>query len=103
MTQITFIQPDDTRRTVDVPDGSTVMQAALHNNIPGIDADCGGSLSCGTCAILVPLQWLERTGERAEQEQQMLAFSGRTAANARLSCQIIVSAALDGMAVSIPC
>ena len=102
MAKITFIETCGPPHTIDVPDGSSLMQAAVNHNIPGIDADCGGAITCGTCLICVPIDWLDKTGERSELEKQMLAFAGLDADNARLSCQIIASPALDGLSVRIP-
>lgn len=102
MAKITFVAHCGTRHTIDVADGTSLMQAAVGNNVPGIDADCGGAMTCGTCLVMVPDQWLAQTGERTEYEKQMLEFSGRDAANARLSCQLVACAALDGLQVHVP-
>ncbi|EPZ16288.1 hypothetical protein M622_13750 [Thauera terpenica 58Eu] len=102
MAKITFIEHCGTPHTVDVPEGTSLMQAAIGHNIPGIDADCGGAMTCGTCLVFVPPSWAEKLEARSEHERQMLEFSGKDAANARLSCQLIACPALDGLSVQIP-
>jgi len=102
MTTITFIEPSGVHHTLDVPEGTSLMQAAVGHNVRGIDADCGGSMTCGTCLVFVPPPWLARLGERSEHEKQMLEFSGQDAPNARLSCQLMACPALDGLQVQVP-
>lgn len=101
MAKITFLETNGTPHPIDVPDGTSLMQAAINHNIPGIDADCGGAITCGTCLVCVPIDWLDRTGQLSELETQMLGFAGLDADNARLSCQILASPALDGLTVQI--
>lgn len=102
MAKITFIEINGTPRTIDVADGTSLMQAAVNHNIPGIDADCGGAITCGTCLVCVPIDWLEKTGARSDLETQMLSFAGLDTDNARLSCQIMASPDLDGLTIQIP-
>lgn|SRR5690606_884983 len=102
MARITFIEHNGTEHVTDIADGSSLMEGAVSHNIPGIDADCGGAMTCGTCLVHVNSDWLGRTGERCAHEQEMLEFSGRDAENARLSCQITVSLELDGLVVRLP-
>jgi len=102
MARITFIQHNGTEHTVEINDGTSLMEGAISHNVPGIDADCGGAMSCGTCLVHVSPEWAVQTGTRCEHEQEMLEFSGRDGDNARLSCQIIVGPALDGLVVSLP-
>jgi 2Fe-2S ferredoxin len=102
MAKITFIEINGTLHTVDIPDGMSVMQGAVSHNIPGIDADCGGSITCGTCRVCIPSEWREKAGECSELEKQMLEFSGVNDGGARLSCQMIASQALDGLCVHVP-
>lgn len=102
MAKITFVEHNGTPHTIDVPDGTSLMQGAVSHNIPGIDADCGGAMTCGTCLVCVSPDWLKKTGERSDHEKQMLAFAGHDADNVRLSCQIIASPSLDGLSIQIP-
>ena len=101
MPVITFIEFDGTAHTVDVPAGGSVMEAAVSNNVPGIEADCGGACACATCHVYVSDQWLEKVGERGELEQSMLEFSDSMRPNSRLSCQIPLTEELDGLVVDM--
>lgn len=80
----------------------TVMESAVKNMVPGIDADCGGACACATCHIYIEPEWQEATGEREEMEEDMLDFAFDVRENSRLSCQIKVSSALDGLTVRVP-
>ncbi len=104
MARITYIEHDGTVHTVDVPAGKSVMQGAVDNNIPGIDADCGGECACATCHVYVDAAWLAVTGLAApgSQEASMLSFAAVTQADSRLSCQLPVTDALDGLIVRMP-
>ncbi len=102
MTKIVFIDVDGVSRSVDVADGMSLMQAAVNHNIPGIDADCGGAVTCGTCVVCVPEAWKDRICSRSDLEKQMLEFSVGDADRFRLSCQILVKPELDGLVVTIP-
>ena len=102
MPVITFIEFDGTAHAVDVPAGGSVMEAAVSNNVPGIEADCGGACACATCHVYVSDQWLEKVGERGELEQSMLEFSDSMRPNSRLSCQIPLTEELDGLVVDMP-
>ncbi len=102
MAKITFIQDDGKQQTVDAEDGMTVMESAVKNMVPGIDADCGGACACATCHVYVEPDWLEATGDREEMEEDMLDFAFDVRDNSRLSCQIKVSADLDGLTVRVP-
>ena len=102
MAKITFTQLDGTEQTVDAENGMTVMEAAIKNMVPGIDADCGGACACATCDVYVDENWLEATGEREEMEEDMLDFAFDVRDNSRLSCQIKVSDDLDGLKVTVP-
>jgi len=104
MPRITYIEHNGTPHTVDVPVGKTVMQGAIENNIPGIDADCGGECACATCHVYVDEPWLAKVGLPApgSQEASMLSFAAVTQPDSRLSCQINVTDALDGMTVRMP-
>lgn len=87
---------------MDVPDDWSVMQGAVMNDVPGIDADCGGSCACGTCHVYVDAAWIKRLPPMLEAERDMLRLSSRVQENSRLSCQLKVSAALDGLVVKTP-
>jgi 2Fe-2S ferredoxin len=104
MPKITFIEHNGTAHTVDVAVGRSVMQAAVDNNVPGIDADCGGECACATCHVYVDAAWLAKTGLPApdSQEASMLSFAAVTQDDSRLSCQITVTAELDGLVVRMP-
>ncbi len=102
MPKVTYIEHDGTRHDVDVPQGLSVMRGAVDNGIPGIDADCGGQCACATCHVFVDPEWFERTGARTEMEDSMLSFAAATQPTSRLSCQIEVTAALDGLVVRLP-
>ena len=102
MPKITYIEFDGTEHTVEVKKGLSVMEGAVKNNIPGIDADCGGACACATCHVYVDEAWVEKTGERSAMEDSMLDFAENVAENSRLSCQIKVSDDLDGLVVRMP-
>lgn len=102
MPKVTFIAFDGKTTTVDVPEGTTVMRAAVDNAVAGIDGDCGGQCACATCHIFVEPEWQAKTGSRNESENAMLEFADGTKANSRLGCQITVTAALDGLTVRMP-
>ena len=102
MAKITYIEHDGTEHVVEVKNGLTVMEGAVKNNIPGIDADCGGACACATCHVYVNEDWLSKTGERSAMEESMLDFAESVQDNSRLSCQIKVSDALDGLVVTMP-
>jgi 2Fe-2S ferredoxin len=102
MTKIIFIEHDGSTHEVEARDGNSVMETAIKNNVPGIDADCGGSCACATCHVYVDESWLGRLQAASPVEQSMLEFAQDTAANSRLSCQIKVSADLAGLTVRLP-
>lgn len=102
MPKITFIEHNGTPHQVDAVAGLSLMRAAVDNGVPGIDADCGGECACATCHVYVEPEWFDRTGERSEMEQSMLGFAAVTQDNSRLSCQVVVSDALDGLVVRLP-
>jgi 2Fe-2S ferredoxin len=102
MPKITFIQFDGTETSIDAEIGNSVMNTALDNLVPGIDADCGGECSCATCHVLVDEGWMEKVGQPSEAEESMLDLNPDRATNSRLSCQINVSEDLDGLVVNLP-
>jgi 2Fe-2S ferredoxin len=102
MAKITYIQHNGTSQTVEAQPGMTVMEAAVKNAVPGIDADCGGACACATCHVYVEPNWVERAGSRSDMEEDMLDFAFDVRDNSRLSCQIKVTDALDGLVVQVP-
>ena len=102
MAKITYIEHNGTNHTVDVQNGLTVMEGAVQNNIPGIDADCGGGMACATCHVYVKEDWFDKINEKSEGEDDMLDQAYEPKKNSRLSCQIIVSDDLDGLVVDMP-
>lgn len=102
MPRITYIAHNGAEHEVDAPIGDSVMMAALANNVPGIDADCGGACACGTCHVMVDPDWTAKTGEPEAMEEGMLAFVPMRQPNSRLSCQITVTEELDGLVVRLP-
>jgi 2Fe-2S ferredoxin len=102
MVQITFTDSEGTARTVDAEIGSTVMETAIKNDIPGIEAECGGACACATCHVYIDEAWFEKTGGPSPMEEDMLDFGYDVRANSRLSCQIKVTEELDGLKVSTP-
>ena len=102
MVKITFIQPDNSEQVVECEPDMTLMEAAKLNSVPGIDAECGGACACATCHVYVDEAWREKTGTPSQMEEDMLDFAFEVRPNSRLSCQIKVSEALDGLVVTTP-
>jgi 2Fe-2S ferredoxin len=102
MAKITFIQPDGTSQVVEAETGMTVMEAAKRELVPGIEAECGGACACATCHVYVDEAWRAATGAPSEMEQDMLDFAFDVRESSRLSCQIKVNEALDGLIVRVP-
>ena len=102
MAKITYIAPDGRRFDVDAPNGSTVMENAIRNGVPGIEAECGGACACATCHVYVDEAWREKVGSPTPMEEDMLDFGFDVRPSSRLSCQIKVSDELDGLVVSTP-
>jgi len=102
MPKITFTDSSGNARTVEAEIGSTVMETAIRNNIPGIEAECGGACACATCHVYVDEAWREKVGGPSPMEEDMLDFGYDVRPNSRLSCQIKVTDELDGLVVSTP-
>lgn len=102
MAKIKFIQFDGTETVVEAENGTSVMNAAIDNLVPGIDADCGGECSCATCHVIVDDAWIGVVGKPSEQEESMLDLNPDRVENSRLSCQISVSDEIDGIVVQLP-
>jgi ferredoxin, 2Fe-2S len=102
MVKITFVQHSGAEIVVDGIPGMTVMETAVKNQVAGIDADCGGACACATCHVYVDENWKDKVGARAAMEEDMLDFAFDVRANSRLSCQIKVTEALDGLRLQVP-
>jgi ferredoxin, 2Fe-2S len=102
MAKITYIDASGQSRSVEAEVGATVMETALRNSIPGIEAECGGACACATCHVYVSEEWVEATGKASQMEEDMLDFAFEVRPNSRLSCQIKVSEKLDGLTVTTP-
>ena len=102
MVKITFIDVEGTARTVEGEVGATVMETAIRNSVPGIEAECGGACACATCHVYIDEPWRAKTGEASAMEQDMLDFAYDVRPNSRLSCQIKVTDDLDGLVVTTP-
>ena len=102
MPKITFIEYNGTAHTVEVEEGLSVMEGAVNNGVPGIDADCGGACACATCQVYVAPEWQAKLPPKSEMEDTMLDFAPDTKPTSRLSCQLRMSAALDGIVLHLP-
>ena len=102
MTKITYNTHDNKIHTVDVQNGLTVMEGAVQNDIPGIDADCGGGMACATCHVYIQEEWWSKLPKKEDGEEDMLDMAYEPNKFSRLSCQVVVSNELDGLVVSIP-
>jgi 2Fe-2S ferredoxin len=102
MSKITYIEKSGNTKTVDVENGLSVMEGAIQNNIPGIEADCGGSMACATCHVYVEEKWFDKILKAEEGEIDMIDMAFEPKKNSRLSCQIIVGDELDGLVVTTP-
>lgn len=102
MAKITFIQPDGARAEVEAEAGMTVMEAAKQADVPGIEAECGGSCACATCHVYVDTAWRDKVGKPENMEEDMLDFAFDVREESRLSCQIRITADLDGLVVRVP-
>jgi 2Fe-2S ferredoxin len=101
MPTLTFIQPDGSRRDVEAQVGYSVMEAATLNNIPGIEAECGGACSCATCHVQIEPEWLDKLPEMDPMEDAMLGAANDRQPNSRLSCQIQITEELDGLTMKV--
>ena len=102
MPKITYIEHNGKSHTIEAANGLSVMEGAVQNNIPGIDADCGGSMACATCHVYVKEEWLDKLPKKEDGEEDMLDMAFEPKQNSRLSCQLTVSDELDGLVVNIP-
>ena len=102
MPKITYIENSGQKKTIEVQNGLTVMEGAVQNNIPGIDADCGGGMACATCHVYVEEKWLDKLPKAEDAEVDMIDMAYEPKKNSRLSCQLIVSDELEGLTVTTP-
>ena len=102
MAKITYTDQQGNSKTIDVENGLSVMEGAIQNNIPGIDAYCGGSMACATCHVYVDENWMQKLPQKDDGEEDMLDMAFEPKTNSRLSCQIVVSDEIDGLEVNIP-
>ena len=102
MAKISFVDHNGETRTIDVENGATVMEAAIRNAVPGIEAECGGACACATCHVYVDEAWREKVGAPSPMEEDMLDFAFEVKPNSRLSCQITMREELAGLIVRMP-
>ena len=102
MAKITYIEHNKKSHDIEVSNGLTVMEGAVQNNIPDIDADCGGSCACATCHVYVDEKWFDKLPNKESAEEDMLDMAYEPNKFSRLSCQLTVSDALDGLVVKMP-
>ena len=102
MSKIIYNTHDNKVHTIDVQNGLTVMEGAVQNDIPGIDADCGGGMACATCHVYIKEEWWDKLPNKEDGEEDMLDMAYEPNKFSRLSCQVVVSDELDGLVVTIP-
>ena len=102
MPKIKYIEHNGKSHTIDVPNGLSVMEGAIQNNVPGIDADCGGSMACATCHVYVKEEWFDKLPKKEDGEEDMIDMAHEPNKYSRLSCQLIVSDELEGLIVQLP-
>ena len=102
MAKITYVEHSGKLHTIQVQNGLTVMEGAVQNNIPGIDADCGGSMACATCHVYVKEEWFNKLPKKEDGEEDMLDMAYEPRKFSRLSCQLTVSDELEGLVVNLP-
>ena len=102
MSKITYTDNKGNSKTIDVENGLTVMEGAIQNDIPGIDADCGGGMACATCHVYIKEEWWDKLPNKEDGEEDMLDMAYEPNKFSRLSCQVLISDELDGLTVSIP-
>ena len=102
MPKITYIDDEGNSKTIEIENGLSVMEGAVQNNIPGIDADCGGSMACATCHVYVEEKWFNKLPKAEDAEVDMIDMAFEPKKNSRLSCQLIVTDELNGLTVTTP-
>ena len=102
MPKITYIERNGKSHTINVANGLSVMEGAVQNNVPGIDADCGGSMACATCHVYVKEEWFNKLSKKEDGEEDMIDMAYEPNKYSRLSCQLTVSDELEGLTVKLP-
>tara|TARA_Y100000590_G_scaffold375524_1_gene440487 strand:- start:377 stop:697 length:321 start_codon:yes stop_codon:yes gene_type:complete len=102
MPKITYIEHGGKQHKIEVSNGLTVMEGAVQNDIPGIDADCGGSMACATCHVYVKEEWFNKLTKKESGEEDMIDMAHKPNKFSRLSCQLTVSDELEGLVVQLP-
>jgi 2Fe-2S ferredoxin len=102
MPKITYIEYNGKSHTINVANGLSVMEGAVQNNVPGIDADCGGSMACATCHVYVKEEWFNKLSKKEDGEEDMIDMAYEPNKYSRLSCQLTVSDELEGLTVKLP-
>ena len=102
MPKITYKDKDGNSKIIEIENGLSVMEGAIQNDIPGIDADCGGAMACATCHVYVEEKWFDKLSKAEDAEEDMIDMSNEPKKNSRLSCQLIVTDELDGLIVTTP-
>ena len=102
MAKVTYVEQSGKSHSIEIANGLSVMEGAVQNDIPGIDADCGGGMACATCHVYVKEEWLDKLPKKEDGEEDMLDMAFEPKKNSRLSCQLTVSNELDGLVVNIP-
>jgi len=102
MSKITYIETSGKTHVIEVANGLSVMEGAVQNDIPGIDADCGGAMACATCHVYVKEEWLDKLPNKEDGEEDMLDMAYEPSKFSRLSCQLTVSDELEGLVVKLP-
>ena len=102
MAKVTYIESNGKDHTIEIANGLSVMEGAIQNDVPGIDADCGGGMACATCHVYVKEDWYNKIPKKTDGEEDMLDMAFEPNKFSRLSCQIIVTDELDGLVVSLP-
>jgi 2Fe-2S ferredoxin len=102
MPKITYKDKDGNSKIIEVENGLSVMEGAIQNDIPGIDADCGGAMACATCHVYVEEKWFDKLSKAEDAEEDMIDMANEPTRNSRLSCQLIVTDELDGLIVTTP-
>jgi ferredoxin, 2Fe-2S len=102
MVRVVFVTQEDKRMELDIPPSGTLMQAAREHNVPGIEAECGGCMACGTCHVVVSAEWYNRLPAPSGPERDILEYVAVPEPNMRLTCQIAVTEDLDGLVMRVP-
>jgi 2Fe-2S ferredoxin len=102
MAKVTYIEHGGNSHIIEIANGLSVMEGAVQNDIPGIDADCGGGMACATCHVYVKEEWFDKLPKKEDGEEDMLDMAFEPNKFSRLSCQLLVSDELDGLIVNLP-